>query len=144
VRAPTRAIKLRAERMLAALVLTDRELSIVLCDDATIRALNARYRRKDAATDVLAFAMEEGRAMPETALLGDLVVSLDTAARQADARGARVLDEVTMLVAHGLLHLLGFDHRNRKEERRMKARTDMLVAVAIGPRDGRGGRGPCG
>ena len=118
--------------MLVAMEIADAELSVVLTDDLVIRELNRSYRQKDRPTDVLAFAMREGLYPQHAgALLGDVVISLETAARQARAR-ARPLDaEVTMLLAHGLLHLLGFDHRDRTEERRMTARTDALIAAAI-------------
>ena len=118
--------------MLRALALEDAALSVVLCDDVVMRDLNRRYRGFDRTTDVLAFAMAEGPSMPKVAEtpLGDVVISLPTAARQAQAAGKPVLDEVTLLLAHGLLHLLGCDHRTRAEERRMKARTDALIAAA--------------
>ena len=127
-----RLVRARARRMLAALELEDAELSIVLCDDATIHALNRDHRKKDRPTDVLAFAMREG-PYAELAghMLGDVVISLDTAARQAREKKVRFDREVTMLLAHGLLHLLGHDHRTRTEERRMTARTDALIAAAI-------------
>jgi probable rRNA maturation factor len=117
--------------MLQALRLSQAELSIVLCDDATIHALNRDYRKKDKPTDVLAFAMREG-PYAELAgdMLGDVIVSLDTAARQAAEKKHALDREVTMLVAHGLLHLLGYDHATRTEERRMTARTDALMAAA--------------
>jgi probable rRNA maturation factor len=119
--------------MLRALDMADAELSVLLCDDATIHALNREYRGIDRATDVLAFAMGEGQAMPQMAvILGDVVISLPTARRQAAAAGRDLLGEATMLLAHGLLHLLGFDHVTRAEERRMKARADLLVAAASG------------
>jgi probable rRNA maturation factor len=128
-------VRERAQRMLLALALSDTELSILLCDDAVIRALNLRHRGRDCATDVLAFAMAEGRPVPRTVrtLLGDVVISLTTATRQAKAAGRDPLAEVTVLLAHGLLHLLGVDHRTRTEERRMLARTDALVAAALRP-----------
>jgi probable rRNA maturation factor len=126
-------VRTRAGRMLQALDMRDAELSVLLCDDAMIHALNREYRGIDRPTDVLAFAMGEGEAMPEVAaILGDVVISLPTARRQAEAAGRALLDEVTMLLAHGLLHLLGFDHVTRAEERRMTARTDLLVAAALG------------
>jgi probable rRNA maturation factor len=127
------AVRGRAERMLAALALDDAELSILLCDDAVIRALNRRHRGLDRATDVLAFAMAEGHPSPKAApsLLGDVVISVPTATRQANAAGRDPLAEVTVLLAHGLLHLLGLDHRTRLQERRMLARTDLLVAAAL-------------
>jgi probable rRNA maturation factor len=120
--------------MLRALSLPEVELSIVLCDDASMRSLNRRFRKIDRTTDVLAFAMGEGFRMPAVAgaPLGDVVISLPTATRQARAAGKRPIDEITMLLAHGLLHLLGFDHRSAAEERRMRARTDALIGAAQG------------
>jgi len=120
--------------MLRALSLADAELSVVLCDDAVMRDLNRRYRKRDRTTDVLAFAMNEGPRMPAVvaAPLGDVVISVPTAARQARTAGKRTVDEITILLAHGLLHLLGFDHGTPAEDRRMRARTDALVGAALG------------
>jgi probable rRNA maturation factor len=120
----------RAEAMLESLDLPSAELSILLCDDATIRQLNRRYRKKNKATDVLAFPMQEGpgpAAHPD--LLGDVVISLPMATRQAAEHDRPIIREVTFLLAHGLLHLLGCDHANRREEREMKARTEDLLAA---------------
>jgi probable rRNA maturation factor len=140
-------VKARASRMLRAMGLEQKELSLVLCDDPTIHALNRDYRHKDKPTDVLAFAMnegEEGTAFFEglhSHVLGDVVISLETAARQAKEHARAPEDELTMLLAHGLLHLLGLDHRDRTEERRMKACTDLLRAAAVtvrrSPRSGK-------
>ena len=120
--------------MLRALSLPQVDLSIVLCDDAVMRSLNRRYRRRDRTTDVLAFAMSEGPPMPTigASTLGDVVISVPTASRQARSAGKATIDEITMLLAHGLLHLLGFDHRTPDEERRMRARTDALIGAACG------------
>lgn len=125
-------VRARAARMLAALRLEEAELSVLLCDDATIHALNRDYRGKDRPTDVLAFAMrdgEHGELAPQ--LLGDVVVSLETARRQAAEHDRSTVDEVTYLLAHGLLHLLGYDHQTAAEDRKMRARTDALCAAAI-------------
>jgi probable rRNA maturation factor len=125
------AVRARAERMLAALRMPRAELSVLLCDDATIHALNRDFRHKDKPTDVLAFAMREGEGGAlHPNMLGDVVVSIDTARRQAKERGRTVVAEVTFLLAHGLLHLLGYDHRTEDEDRRMRARTDALCAAA--------------
>lgn len=125
-------VRARAERMLSALGLEESELSVLLCDDACIRALNRDYRHKDKPTDVLAFPQEPIVGVPESEqALGDVVISLETARRQARAARRTVVGEVTMLLAHGLLHLLGMDHQTDAEERRMKARTDLLCAAAI-------------
>lgn len=126
---PSATLKRRAERMLLAVRLPEAELSILLCDDPTIHALNRDHRRKDKPTDVLAFALREGKPVPGSQALGDVVISLDTAARQAEELGRTLWDEVTWLLAHGLLHLLGYDHRTAAEERRMNARADMLIAA---------------
>ena len=136
------AVRADAEAMLRALRLADCELSIVLCDDRRMRVLNLRYRGKDRTTDVLAFALHEGRALgfADPRWLGDVVISVPTAARQARAQGRGVIDEVRMLLAHGLLHLLGDDHRTLAQARRMSARTDALHAAARArPRTLRGG-----
>ena len=118
----------RAEAMLESLDLADAELSILLCDDGTIRKLNRRYRKKNKATDVLAFPMQEGPGpAAQPGLLGDVVISLPTATRQAAEHDRPIIQEVTFLLAHGLLHLLGYDHANRREEQDMKARTEGLL-----------------
>lgn len=126
-------VRRRAERMLLALRMEKAELSVLLCDDATIHELNRDYRGKDRPTDVLAFAMREGEGgglHPD--LLGDVVISMDTARRQAGEHGRTVVFETTFLLAHGLLHLLGYDHQSPEEDRRMRARTDALCAAARG------------
>lgn len=136
-----RVVRGWAERMLAAMRLSDRELSILLCDDPVIHALNRDYRKMDKPTDVLAFAMSEGEVLAMHGhVLGDVVISLDTTARQAREHARSLEDEATMLLAHGLLHLLGLDHRDRKEERRMTARTDLLRSAARSRRAAEGPR----
>lgn len=125
-------VRARAEKMLAALDLEPAELSILLCDDSTIHALNRDFRHKDKPTDVLAFAMREGEGGDLAGgILGDVVISLDTARRQAAERGHAIASEITFLLAHGLLHLIGYDHRNDAEERVMNAETSKLVDVAL-------------
>jgi probable rRNA maturation factor len=117
--------------MLDALQLDKAELSIVLTDNVQMRELNREYRGKDKSTDVLAFAMREGDfARLAGELLGDVIVSIPTARRQARERGKTTLEEVTMLLAHGLLHLLGWDHDTKEKDRRMRAETDRLVSAA--------------
>ena len=111
----------------------DYDASLRLVDDAAIHALNRDYRGKNKPTDVLAFAQREGPAgalHPE--LLGDVVISVDTARRQAK-RG--LYRELLHLASHGLCHLLGYDHRDDAEERTMNTRAKALRAEA-------GRRGP--
>jgi probable rRNA maturation factor len=123
--------------MLHALDLDDAELSVLLTDDARIRELNFEHRGKDKPTDVLAFPMEDDD-YPEIpgapTLLGDVVISIDTAARQAKNRRRELVDEVAHLLAHGLLHLVGYDHQTDAQEREMNAETDRLVRLATGPK----------
>ena len=91
------------------------ELSVALCTDAHIRALNAEWRGKDAATDVLSVPAE---AFGEVTVLGDCVVSVDTAARQARDLGHALADECRVLLAHGIAHLAGMDHEDGEEQAR--------------------------
>ena len=83
------------------------ELSVALCDDEHIRALNKEWRGKDSATDVLSFPAD---SFGDVVVLGDCVISVDTARRQAAEVGHGLLDECRVLLVHGLLHLCGFDH----------------------------------
>lgn len=124
-----------AERMLEALSLPTAELSIVICNDSFIHRLNRDFRKKDKPTDVLAFATEEAMIVPLQGhlqiprLLGDVVISVETAKRQAIEHNWMLETEVVHLLAHGVLHLLGYDHATKREERRMSARTDALRSV---------------
>lgn len=105
------------------------EVALRLTDDATIHALNRDYRKKDRPTDVLAFALREGEGGAlHPHMLGDLVISVDTARRQARRRA--LAGEILFLAAHGLCHLLGYDHRNDREEAEMNARMKALLAEA--------------
>ncbi len=118
-------VKRDAAALLAALA-PGAELSVALVDDAEMSALNLRYRGVDAPTDVLAFAMDE--KADGARLLGDVVICLDTAARQADQRQAPFSDEVRTLLVHGFLHLLGYDHeRSPQEARRMARKQRQLI-----------------
>lgn len=93
------------------------ELSILLTDDEEIARLNSRYRGKDGATNVLAFPMSEiPPAGPDAGMLGDIVVSIDTARRESDAFEEPLLMTVFRLLIHGLLHLLGYDHEASEED----------------------------
>jgi probable rRNA maturation factor len=131
----TRAIERLAARALEAeAVEAPAELSILLADDALVRELNRTYRDTDAATDVLSFAQAEGDdfARPEGAPrhLGDVVISLDTARRQAVDYTQSLHDEVSHLLVHGILHLLGYDHEHPDDERQMRAREDVILGPA--------------
>jgi len=121
----------RARAMLLAVQMADAELSILLTGDDQIQNLNRIYRKKNRPTDVLAFAQREGEHGEHAGrLLGDVVVSVPTTRRQAAAAGRDLGSELTMLLAHGLLHLLGWDHATPAEDRRMRRETDRLCAAA--------------
>ncbi len=109
------------------------EASLRLTDDETIHQLNRDFRHKDKPTDVLAFAQREGPwAGAGAELLGDIVISLPTARRQAKRKGDEGLYlEVSFLAAHGLCHLLGYDHRTAREEQVMNERMAALLAEAV-------------
>jgi rRNA maturation RNase YbeY len=131
-RVPTLARRLgrSARRLLVALRMPESELSLVLVSDAVMHALNRTWRGKNRPTDVLAFAQREGASTPPAELLGDVVISVDTARRQADDLGHSLASEGERLLVHGLLHLLGYDHeRSAREARRMQRRERALLRV---------------
>ena len=129
VKAPTvdgRGIRRFAKSVLAGEGIADVGVTVVLTDDAGIRSLNARFRNRDAATDVLAFPLhEEGEPDPgpgeAEAYLGDVVISLERAWAQAPRFHNDPEGELARLITHGLLHLLGYDHHAPVDGRRMKA-----------------------
>jgi probable rRNA maturation factor len=111
---------------------TSAELGILFVGDQRMRGLNRRYRGKDRTTDVLAFAMREA-ARPEVSrlipdMLGDVVISIPTAWRQAKEARWTLDEELACLLIHGILHLCGYDHeRGEKEARRMHRRERMIL-----------------
>lgn len=105
-------------------------ISISLVDDAAIRAINREHRGKDKPTDVLSFPLEPEATSPER-LLGDIVISIDTARRQAAAYDAPLQREIYRLLIHGLLHVLGHDHEEAGERARMEGE-ERRLADAIG------------
>jgi len=116
------ALRARARQVLRALGHARSELSLSLVDDEAMAELNLRYRGIAAATDVLSFSLLEGDgAEHRGGLLGDVVIAVDTAARQARARHRSLDDELTRLLIHGVLHLLGHDHQAPDEARAMRA-----------------------
>jgi probable rRNA maturation factor len=106
-------------------------LSVVITDDDAVRDLNARYRGVDAPTDVLSFGITDDASfvapLGGPTLLGDVVISYPTAARQAAEAGLQVDEEVAHLLVHGILHLLGYDHESTNDAREMRAREESLL-----------------
>ncbi|GKV54327.1 endoribonuclease YbeY [Sporosarcina sp. NCCP-2222] len=112
------------------------EVSVTFMDDESIREVNAEYRGKDTPTDVISFALEE-MGEGEVAIvaqddmpvvLGDIVISVETAKRQAAEYGHDETREIGFLALHGFLHLLGYDHLNEEEEKVMFGRQKEILS----------------
>lgn len=123
-----RKIRREAQRILTELGLPDAEVSLLFVNDAQIQELNRRYLRLDRPTNVLAFSMREGEfSTLHPHLLGDLVISVETARRQMKRFGLDQMRMVTLLMIHGILHLVGYEHEGtRKESRQMVAKQKEL------------------
>ncbi|MBQ8682832.1 MAG: rRNA maturation RNase YbeY [Selenomonadales bacterium] len=109
------------------------EVSLMFTDDQTIHEMNLEYRGIDRPTDVLSFALEEGEEEeiyggPEENLLGDIIISVETAVRQAEEYGHSVEREMAFLALHGMLHLLGYDHMEEEERQEMRAQEEAILA----------------
>lgn len=119
-----------AKSVLDYLQLQDAELSVFLCDDSTIHPLNRDYRGKDKPTDVLSFAQREGEfAFVDDDLLGDVIISMDTTVRQAAERNHSTGTELRILLVHGILHLLGYDHIEDDEAEVMEAKEREILSA---------------
>lgn len=109
------------------------ELSLSYVDDDAIQALNAQWRGKDAPTDVLSFSMREAEGAADDPVLGDLIISVPTAARQAAELGHALTQELRVLLIHGLLHLLGYDHERGPEAAAEMAAREAELLAALDP-----------
>ena len=121
-----------AQRILSASGCPDAELSVLVVDDSQIREINRDYLQRDRPTNVISFAMQEGEgAGISPQLLGDVVISADTAARDAAEAGLPFESELYFLLLHGILHLLGYDHERGSEEeaRRMEEREQEIFSL---------------
>jgi len=123
-----RKIRKVAQRILTELGLPDAELSLLLVNDVQIQALNRRYLQRNRPTNVLAFPMREGEfSVLHPHLLGDLVISVETARRQMKRFGLDEMKMVTLLMIHGILHLVGYEHiGTKKGAREMAIRQQQL------------------
>ena len=124
-------------RAMSAIGLERCVVSLVLTNDASIRKLNAKWRGKDVATDVLSFPMYLPHEVPHSdAIIGDIVVSTETAQRQADVRKHALQKEVGILFVHGLCHLMGYAHDTNADAARMARLENKLVCVMNESLDG--------
>ena len=126
-----------AENILKAAGVSRSELSLLLVGDQAMRRLNRLYRHKDRTTDVLAFPTRDSsrvtrHASPVTSsMLGDVVISLPQASRQAKQAGHAIEREMAALMIHGVLHLLGYDHERSAREARRMSRRERAIARTL-------------
>ena len=107
------------------------EISILFVDDPQIEELNRKYRNRNSATNVIAFAMRDGEfSHLSPHLLGDVVISTDTSAREAQESGIPFEQRINELLVHGILHLFGYDHeKSDRDERKMEKKSQDLLAL---------------
>ena len=126
-----RTIRKKAQAVLSALDCPDGELSIVIVDDRRIAELNQAYLQHSGPTNVISFSMQEGDfgdINPQ--LIGDIVISADTCAREAQEAGISTENRFDQLLIHGILHLFGYDHvYSEAEARVMDAKSDQLLSL---------------
>jgi len=121
----------RAQAILNALGSPEGELSILVVDDSEIKTLNKNYLNRSGPTNVIAFPMKEGdfsEINPQ--LLGDVVISIETASREALQSGISTEERFAQLLVHGILHLFGFDHeKSEKDARKMEKKSNELLRL---------------
>jgi probable rRNA maturation factor len=126
----TAAVKKRVQQIMVYLGCTDQEISVVFGSDRLLQELNRRYRHKDRPTNVLAFPQSPTyTGEPASTMLGDVIVALPTAAREAHDLQQSLEERVVYLLLHGILHLLGYDHESSAVQcRRMEALEQEVLA----------------
>ncbi|CUA88720.1 rRNA maturation RNase YbeY [Chelatococcus daeguensis] len=110
------------------------EVSVVLADDKTVRALNARWRGKDKATNVLSFPACPPQQLASAPHIGDVIIAYETTRREADEEGKTLADHLSHLVVHGMLHLLGYDHETDGEAEEMEG-LEIRILAGLGIAD---------
>jgi probable rRNA maturation factor len=130
-----KALAAALERLMAHYGAKGRLVTVVLVDDARIRAMNREHRGVDAATDVLSYPLQEPDdvGIPPVPHLGDIIISLEAAERQAEGRNAPPFDEVAVLAAHGLMHLLGYDHPTEDAWQEFENAQQLILTFATRP-----------
>ena len=140
-RMPTASLRKAAQRLLREEGPARAEVSVLLTDDATVHEMNRAYRGYDRPTDVLSFALQEQipdappmPALPgQPVLLGDVIISIDTAERQANALGITLESELALLTVHGILHLLGYEDETESGAARMRVREQAVLGASLQP-----------
>lgn len=129
----TREIRKFTQGVLDFMGCGQKELSLVLASDAQIQQLNRDYLGRDKPTNVISFAMAEGEFGDiGTGLLGDVIVSVDTASRHAADSGSEPIDEIEYLITHGILHLVGYDHETGADSRKMRKKEAEIFSALKG------------
>ncbi|KAL2641506.1 hypothetical protein R1flu_009093 [Riccia fluitans] len=126
------AIKLAVEELELEQETHTVELSMLLCNDTYIQKLNREWLGKDSPTDVLSFPQDQIPGLTPHLLLGDVIISLETAARQAEERSHSLLDELRILLVHGLLHVIGFDHERGPEDHKEMEEKETQILKKLG------------
>lgn len=132
IKVDTLKIKRQIGKILDSLRCNEHEISILFVGDQGIRGLNHQFRDVDRPTDVLSFPqiLEGEPEVPGASVLGDVAISLETARRQSEEHGLSLEEELTLLLIHGILHLLGYDHEiSDREEERMRKKTRELFEL---------------
>ena len=128
----TAAVKKRVLQIMAYLECAEQELSVVFGNDRLLQDLNRTYRRRDRPTNVLAFAQSPTYVgEPASTMLGDVIVSLPTAAREAHNLQQALEERVVYLLLHGILHLLGHDHEGSAAQRRCMEALEQAVLAHL-------------
>jgi len=135
VKLELRLIRQTLKKLLRLVDCRDKELSLLVVDDAVIQEINARYLGRNYPTNVISFAFAEGEFSGiNPQILGDIVISAETALRDADSGNLPLSDEMDFLIIHGLLHLLGYNHEtdNGEERERMQKKEQELFFLLHG------------
>ncbi|HDH86456.1 MAG: rRNA maturation RNase YbeY [Deltaproteobacteria bacterium] len=121
---------MKLKRILKDLECHNAELSILITDDKHMAELNSRFLKRNGPTNVLAFPVKDDNPdEPETSMLGDIVISLDAAMRDAIKAGESLTKMIDRLLIHGLLHLLGYNHERSEEAWKMEEETERLLTL---------------
>ncbi len=132
IKVDARNIKRQIGKVLDSLRCNEHEISILFVGDQGIRGLNHQFRDVGRSTDVLSFPqiLEGEPEIPGAPVLGDVAISLETARRQSEEHGLSLEEELTLLLIHGILHLMGYDHEiSDREEERMRKKTRELFEL---------------
>ncbi len=132
VRLDQKIIRRLARTILRELNQLDKEIGILFVDDRQIRELNQRYFKSDRPTNVISFPMAQGEFSEiNPQLLGDVVISMETAVREAEESGLSLEEEVAFLLIHGILHLTGYDHTGRDRPRMAGVQEAILSKLGL-------------